>query len=232
MSEANPYQTPSSNLEDSQPINPQLNPEWDIGDVFKEAWQLTHGAKATLFGAMLINFGVSQGFARIVEKMGIDSIFMIVLAQLLIGFITYPLSAGLTMLGIKRAAGMPIKLNMLFDYYPKILTIFLLYALMILLISLGMLLLIIPGIYLAIAYSMAMPLMLEKNMGIWEALETSRKMIHKYWFNIFGLYLVLGFIFLLSLIPLGIGLIWAAPFCMIVLGIVYRSMFGIGQAAT
>lgn len=231
MSEANPYQTPQSNLEDPQPVNPQLNSDWDIGDVFKEAWSLTNGFKGTFICAMLINFGVSQGLSRIAEKINNDSIPFIIITQLLIAFITYPLSVGLTMLGIKRAVGLPTKMNMIFDYYPKIIQIFLLYMLMILLICLGTLLLIIPGIYLAIAYSMAMPLMIEKNMGIWDALETSRKTIHNYWFNFFGLYLVLALICIVSLVPLGIGLIWAMPFCVIVLGIVYRSLFGISQSA-
>ena len=93
----------------------------------------------------------------------------------------------------------------------------------------GFVLLIIPGIYLAVAYSMAIPLLVEKNMGIWEALETSRKTINKCWFRMFGLYVVVMVLIILALLPLGIGLIWAVPLVNVVMGVVYRNLFSVEQ---
>ena len=232
MSDANPYQTPESNLENLPPVNPQLNLDWDLGDVFKEAWQLTEGFKGTIICAGLIYLGVSHGLSLLITLIvGNEPFALVLLAQLVVMLISYPLGVGICMLGIKRSAGMPTNVNMLFDYYPKTIQIFLLYISMMILIFLGFLVFIIPGIYLAIAYSMAMPLLIEKNLGIWQALETSRKMIHKYWFNFFGLYIVISVIFFLSALPLGIGLIWSIPFCIVVFGIVYRSMFGVESVA-
>lgn len=230
MTDSNPYQTPQSNLHEQQPFNYQPNSNWDIGSVFNEAWQLTSGYKATLWGALLIYIGISIAVSLPFEFFGKESMIMIFLSQIAVGLATYPLYAGMTMLGIKRSVGDATNAFMVFDYYSKTIPIFLLYLLMMILIAVGLVLLIIPGIYLIVAYSMAIPLMVEKNMGIWEALETSRKTVHKQWFQIFGLYLVILIILVVAAIPLGVGWIWALPFANIVTGIVYRNLFGVGQA--
>jgi uncharacterized membrane protein len=229
VTDTNPYQTPQSNLQEQQPVHYQINPNWDIGDVFREAWQLTSGFKATLWGALLIYIAITIVVTLPFEFMGKDSLIMMAISQIVIGLVTYPLYAGITLLGIKRSVGAATNAFMVFDYYSKIIPIFLLYVAMMLLMMVGFVLLIIPGIYLAVAYSLAIPLLVEKNMGIWEALETSRKTIHKCWFKVFGLYLVVMVLILLAALPLGIGLIWAVPLANLVMGVVYRNLFSVGQ---
>lgn len=229
MTDTNPYQTPQSNLQEQQPVHFQSNPNWDIGDVFKEAWQLTSGFKATLWGALLIYVAITIVISLPFELIGKDSLVMMLISQIIVGLVTYPLYAGMTMLGIKRSVGAATNAFMIFDYYSKIITIFVLYLVMMILIMIGFVLLIIPGIYLAVAYSLAIPLLVEKNMGIWEALEASRKTINKCWFKVFGLYLAVVVLLLLAAIPLGIGLIWAVPLANLVVGVVYRNLFSVGQ---
>lgn len=230
MSETNPYQTPQSNLqEEVQGSNYQENPNWDISNALKEAWRLISGFKATLWGALLINLGILFAVSIPFEFLGKDSIVMMIVSQIVIGLVTYPLSAGITMIGIKRSVGEPANAFMIFDYYSKTVSIFCLYLLMMILICIGLILLILPGIYLMVAYSMAMPLVVEKNMGIWEALETSRKRIHKCWFEMLVLYILLIIIFVVAALPLGIGLIWAIPFAIVLMAVVYRNLFGVSQ---
>lgn len=229
MTDANPYQTPQSNLQEPQSVQYNTNPNWDIGDVFKEAWQLTSGYKATIWGAMLIYIAISIAVSLPFEFIGKDSLVIMFISQIVIGLVTYPLYAGITMLGIKRSVGAATNAFMVFDYYSKIIPIFLLYVVMIILIMIGFVLLIIPGIYLAVAYSLAIPLMVEKNMGIWEALETSRKTVSKCWFRMFGLYIAIMVVLILAILPLGIGLIWALPLVNLVMGVVYRNLFSVGE---
>ncbi len=230
MSETNPYQTPQSNLqEDFQSNNYQANPGWNISSVLNEAWQLISGFKATLWGAVLIYIGILFAVSLPFEFLGKESVIMIIVSQIVIALVTYPLSAGMTMLGIKRSVGEPANAFMIFDYYSKTLSLFLLYVVMLVLIGIGLVLLVLPGIYLMVAYSMAMPLMIEKNMGIWEALETSRKRINQCWFEILALYILVILIFIVAMLPLGIGLIWAVPFTIVLMAVVYRSLFGVGQ---
>lgn len=216
---------------------PDEQPEmltWKIGDVLNEAMDLLKGCKLPFWGALIL-YGVILGvlgyaLEKILATLPGD-IAAPVINQIIVGLVSYPMGAGLMMMGIKRAAGMPLRTTMIFDYYGKTLPIFLLNLLMIVLIAIGFLLLVLPGLYLAIAYAFAIPLLVEKNLGIWESLETSRKMVNKFWFRYFGLILAMVVILLISAIPLGIGLIWTLPMMFLVMGIVYRNTFVVEEEA-
>ncbi|HEY8939353.1 MAG TPA: hypothetical protein VIM59_04160 [Cellvibrio sp.] len=229
MSENNPYQTPQSNLQELQPHEYSVNPDWTIEGVLKEAWELISGFKATAWGALLIYLGITIAVTIPFEFLGKDSAIIGFIGQIIIGLVTYPIYAGITMLAIRRSVGAPTNAFMVFNFYSKIMPIFLLYVLMMILIMVGLVLLVLPGIYLMVAYSLAIPLLVEKNMRLWDALETSRKMVSKRWFSVFGIYLVLLVIIVISMLPLGIGLIWAFPLALVVPGIIYRNMFGVKQ---
>ncbi len=208
------------------------NFHWTIDGVIKEAWQLQKGAKMHFWGALIISYAfifaislVSDlAFTLFLPATAANSV-----AQLVVAFTTWPLFAGLTMMAVKRTVDLPINTTMVFDYYVKILPIFLLYLLTTVLVSIGFVLLILPGIYLTVAYSLALPLMLDKNMGIWEALETSRKALTQCWFRMFGLLLLMGLLMTVSIIPLGVGLIWTLPMMMLAIGLVYRNMFNVEE---
>ncbi|HEX8955822.1 MAG TPA: DUF975 family protein, partial [Burkholderiaceae bacterium] len=90
----------------------------------------------------------------------------------------------------------------------------------------------LPGIYLAVAYSASSILIVDKKLGIWEALETSRKALTQCWFRVFFLALTYLLIMILSALPLGIGLIWTLPMGVVLKGIVYREVFGFAQEMT
>ena len=137
--------------------------------------------------------------------------------------------AGLFMLGIKRAAGQPVNAFMLLNYFPKTLPLFLTYSLMVVLAIIGLVLLVIPGIYLILAYALALPLLVDKNLGICESLETSRKGITRCWFRFFGFGIIGLVIMMISAIPLGIGLIWTLPWLYAAMGIIYRDVFGVSS---
>ncbi len=131
------------------------------------------------------------------------------------------------MIGVRRAVDQPFTFKMIFQYFgfivPLLLTTLLLYVL----VAIGFVLLIIPGIYLSVSYTFALLLVIEKKMGIWEALETSRKAVTHRWFSLFFFWIILSVIMMISAIPIGIGLIWTIPMGCIAYGIMYRNMFGV-----
>jgi len=63
-------------------------------------------------------------------------------------------------------------------------------------------------------------------MGVWEALETSRKAITQYWWRYFGLMLVALVLIIIGSIPLLIGLFWVLPIIAIATGEVFAKTFG------
>ncbi len=131
------------------------------------------------------------------------------------------------MIGIRRAADQPISFNDIFSHFGRTVPLVITAIVSMLLIYLGMFLLIIPGMYLAIAYMLAIPLVVERGLTPWQALEASRKAITQHWFKVFGLFLLLGLITAISAIPLGIGLVWTIPLFVIAMGVLYRTIFGV-----
>ena len=101
---------------------------------------------------------------------------------------------------------------------------------MVVMILIGTVLLVLPGIYLAVSYQLALPLVADKGLGPWEAMEASRKTVTHKWFTFFGLGLVAGLAAAGSVFLLGIPLIWVLPACLIGMGIVYRNALGVEQA--
>jgi hypothetical protein len=78
-------------------------------------------------------------------------------------------------------------------------------------VTLGLLCLLLPGIYLAVAYAFAYMLATDKRLGIWESMETSRRVMTKQWWRVLGL-LLLGIpFFLLGIAALGVGVFVALP---------------------
>lgn len=207
--------------------------ELRFGDVLSEAWAKVKGAKGTFWLAillfMLVNIavGFTTGFILTFVIGQKFPLLSGVLSQVIVIAITTPITAGLGILGIRRAADASIRASSIFDYYGKIVPLFFTMLLLYIMVTIGYLLLILPGIYLTVAYMFAMPLVVEKDLSPWQALEASRKAVTKRWFTVFGIFITLMIILSFSMLPLFIGLIWSIPWAGIVVGIMYRNIFGV-----
>ena len=60
-------------------------------------------------------------------------------------------------------------------------------VLALLLIAAGLLLFVLPGIYLIVAYSFSYMLIADRHLGAWQALEASRRVVTRNWWGIFWL---------------------------------------------
>ena len=92
--------------------------------------------------------------------------------------------------------------------------------------GLAMFLLIIPGIYLAVAFSFASMIIVFANKEFWPALDASRKIITKKWFSFLGFFIVLGLINVLGAIALGIGLLFTIPITYCAIYAAYENIIG------
>ncbi|GJM31210.1 MAG: hypothetical protein DHS20C18_02110 [Saprospiraceae bacterium] len=61
----------------------------------------------------------------------------------------------------------------------------------------------IPLIYLFVAYTWAIPFVLFYKMSPWQALESSRRLISRKWFAVFGLVLIIFGLMMFAALPLG-----------------------------
>lgn len=241
------YKAPESNLVNESDTGEQYGSvekaikgdyEFSIGSVISEAWAKTSGAKWPVFlsfvlymlvmiGIMVVLSLVTVGLVSASPDPSGGAMIVQLIMQVGINLVVLPLAMGLLMLGIKRSVDAPLNAMSIFGYYSKTLSLFATMILMYIMIIIGLVLLVLPGIYLMIAYYMAMPLVVEKGMSPWQAMETSRKAITSRWFSFLGLLIVLSIIMVISMIPLGIGLIWTMPLMIIAFGVLYRNMFGV-----
>lgn len=241
----NPFQPPAPGADIVAPagsaasLEKAINGEYDfeIGEVMSEAWALTNGFKGTFWGGAIVAyflmlavfFSVTFVFGLVA---GADSGFVVgIVINLLTTAAIAPLIVGVMMLGIRRACGQPVSFGVVFGYFDKLAPAAGAYLLTTVLTYVGLLFLIVPGIYLALAYGMTLPLVADQGLPIWQSMETSRKALTHKWFRLFGIYFLVGLIVVLSMIPLGIGLIWTGPWSVLVLGVLYRRIFGAAQQA-
>lgn len=209
-----------------------------IGGLLKEAWAKTKGVKAAVWagsavmylvllvlatgGAFLLPSQADNSHGLNIPELLSDMLFLPIMFVIFVIF-----SAGLFFIGIRKVAGETITWKMVFEGFSvagKLIVVSILQAL---LIGIGFLLLILPGIYLAVGYAMTLPLIVDRKMSPWQAMEASRKAIHGEWWKVFGLSIVMCLILMVSSLPLGLGLIWTLPMFVVLGGVVYRSLFGI-----
>jgi GYF domain 2 len=96
-------------------------------------------------------------------------------------------------------------------------------------VAVGFVCIIIPGVYLLVAYSLATPLAVDKRIGFWDAMETSRQVVTRNWWRMFGL-LLLGIpIMILGMLALGVGIFVAAPVCVGAVAYAYEDLFNSGK---
>lgn len=237
----NPFEPPRAPLEVAAPsrqggsVEDALAGRYDFtaGEVMSEAWDLVYGFKtpfwaATLIiGALFVALQLVWGEVVSPWLLGPQPLEVVEsFASSLVDTLMAPLFVGLTALAVRRASGLPVSAPMAFIYLNKasvmiaaaILTTLFTYA--------GLVLLILPGIYLSIAYTMTMPLLAFYDVRPWAAMEASRKAITHKWFSVFGLLLLVGVLTGLSAAAFLIPLIWTLPWMVLVIGVLYRKMFG------
>jgi len=100
--------------------------------------------------------------------------------------------------------------------------------LQLILVLLGLILLLI-GLYFEIAYTFAIPLVIEHKFDFWLAMETSRRLISRNWFSFFVLNLTIFFINV-GLCLCCVGLLVTVPLRTCVIVAAYRDIIGLNPS--
>ena len=212
--------------------------ELSLGSWLAEAWGRVEGNKGVIWMAVLFYVGLGfliGMFFGILNTPPIDPgavqppSLIELIGNIVSALVLMPMAVGLSFLATAVAMGQKPNPKSLFAWYDKTLKIFLTAVLMNILIFVGFLLLVLPGIYLAVSYQIALPLMVDKKLGPWQALEASRKIIGHCWFQVLAFDILALIVITLSMVLLGIPLIWAVPALAIAFGILYRNLAGIEQ---
>lgn len=212
----------------------------DIGGCFSRGWELvksnfwpTVGVTALvmiIIGAINQLIGLFTRPAMnslIVEhQVTTGAILVVVLSTVASAPIYTIFTAGLLKYYLKLIRGEGAQVGDAFSGFgPSIGQLILLSLVQMILVLLGCVLCLIPGIYLSVAWYFAMPLVIDRRMNFWDAMELSRKMVHKHWFIIFAFLVVYGLLVVAGLIACCVGIFVTMPIGFAALMYAYETIF-------
>lgn len=205
----------------------KLNPMECIG----KAWDLTWKYPAYLIGGMVTVVAISMiagipgnigSFLQLMYKETPESPLYIVglsiyiVGALFSGIICAMIQSGLLWMFLKIIRGKTPDYGDLFVAFkePKLaVTLVLVNLVATLAILLGFVALIIPGIYLSVAFAFVLIVAIDRRTGVFEALGFSRKIVAGQWWRVFALFLLNGVIAILGMLACLVGLLIAIPIC-------------------
>jgi uncharacterized membrane protein len=153
-----------------------------IGSCLERSWALVTGNFGLLFGTTCIVWAISFGCNLI--PLGVGSFAYWLLRGVLYG--------GMYLVFLKRIRGEDVSIGTLFSGFETgFVQLFLTGVVSGILSMLAMFCcLILPGIYLVVAWIFSPALVADKRLEFWSGMELSRKIVTRIWFQIFGLMLV------------------------------------------
>jgi hypothetical protein len=173
----------------------------DIFGCIGRGWELLKANFGPLVGVTLVVVIVAA-VARAIPILGY-------FVALLLGGV---FSGGLYFYYIKKVRGLPTDMGDAFSGFTLALGPLVLTGLVATLMTIaGFICLILPGIYLAVSYSFAYMLVIDRKMEFWVAMEVSRRVITAQWWRMFGLVILAGIIAMLGLLGFIIGIFITIP---------------------
>ena len=226
--------------------------ELPVWDTIQAAWARVSGSKAAFWCSFLIFFVIMAGLGTL-ENLTDNNQIVSGLIKLIANILAYLLQFGLLYMGIMRAKDLPIKYQMLFQAFDLQLVLYLigLYVLQLVIFMaptavgvLGVILylsgnmigmstgviLIIGAIFafaiLGIRMSLSMGFIMDMNMAPLASIKASLKATQRNFWNILAIFILQWVFMMISMIPLGIGMIWSLPFMFICYGLMYKVLRG------
>lgn len=173
----------------------------DVFGCLERSWELLKANFWPLVGATFVMLAVMM-LANAVPFVGM-------LVGILLTGVFY---GGLYAYYLKKIRGQPAELGDIFNGFSLAFVPLMLATLVsTLLTTLGILLLILPGIYLAVAYAFTFMLVIDKRMEFWSAMEVSRRVITAQWWRMFGLLILASIVAVLGVVALVIGIFVTIP---------------------
>jgi predicted Ser/Thr protein kinase/uncharacterized membrane protein len=198
----------------------------NIGSCLRRGWALVRGDFWPIVGTnalIVILWGIAHSSGAFLSYQNGKTTAEGSLVGLLV---TGPLMGGLCLFYLKRIRRETATVETAFAGFSKrFLHLFLASFVTSLLVVLGFLCLILPGIYLLVAYVFALPLVMDKGLDFWPAMELSRKIVSRHWWKFFGFGLILLGLCLAGFIALIVGALIAAPIAMASLMYAYEDIF-------
>ena len=140
--------------------------------------------------------------------------------------IVAPLLTGLYMMGVFVARGVKTSVFTVFQFFPLIFLVALTQLVSSILVQLGMMLLILPGVYFYLASSFSLMLVADRKLTPISAIILSCRVFNAYWAQIASTFGVFFLLFVSVPLTFGFSLIWVLPFYFSMMGLLYQELIG------
>ena len=219
----------------------------DIGDCISRGWPLVKNNFWPIVGitalVMVITAAINQAFGLFTSpvingiilqhRISPGGILVLLLVIVVSGPIYTIFLAGLFKYYLKLIRGEGAGIGDAFSGFgPSIGQLILLNLVMNILTLIGYALCLVPGIYLAVAWFFSIPLVIDRHMNFWEAMELSRKRVTKHWFLVFAFLLIYGLLSVSGLVACCIGIFVTMPIGLGALMYAYETIFSSTEAHT
>lgn len=148
-----------------------------------------------------------------------------VIGQLASAVLSAPLMAGFYLAMRRQIYDQPLQFSHFFSGFDNFIPLMLVGVVSSILISIGFFLLVLPGVYLMVAYLFAIPFVADQKMDFWQAMERSRQYVTPRWLTFFVLMLVLLIANFLGMMLFGLGLLVSLPFTAATVICAYHDLF-------
>ncbi len=210
---------------------------WEVGPVLSRAWQLFKDNLGVILGAMVITLiinGVFSAFSSNLDELvrGADSGLLVALlvplraaAQLVGWAVSVFLTLGMLRLLFNVVRGTGAGIADLFSggrhLVPALIASLLVGAGVVL----GLALFVVPGVILALGWIFVQPLIVDRNMGPIQAMQTSWRLTRGEKGGLFLWMLVCAGLCVAGLLACGLGLLVAAPVCGLGTLLIYEDLW-------
>jgi len=232
----NPYAAPKVDPTASPRTYTGSGPgDWTIGEVIGVGWETTKANFLPLVGGFTLILIINQVIQTVAQRaLGLGTASTDPMAALrgvaafmpVAIFLGIYFAIGQFRVALAAARGEEFQFARFFSGFDRLLPGILVSIVMYLGVFVGMLFLIIPGIVIALGWSMVVPLIADSTSGLREMLSESWNATKGQRGQLFLFYLACCGVALLGLLALGVGILVAFPVIMIAMAEVYMCVTG------
>ncbi len=185
--------------------------ETDAGTYIRRGWEIFQE-----------NIGMFIGYTLITVAISVAASFIPFGSLLVSG----PFTAGFYIVANKISKGEPYEFGTFFKGFDFFVPLLLWTLIGGVFIALGLVALVIPGIYLAVAYTFVPLFIVFGKMEFWDSMEFSRKLVTRKWWDIFGFVLLLMLINMVGALAFLVGLLFTIPITYCAIYVAFEDIVG------
>jgi phage FluMu protein Com len=234
--EANPYESPLA-YSQAATVPRGFNPtQIELGETFSKTWQIYKANLGACMGGTFVMVACSILIGGLVQALllplgallGRDAFIVTWVLQQVVGqVISAFFYIGIILFMLRIARGQSPEFGLLFGGGPFLLYGFAIQIIVFLATLGGFILLVVPGIIIALMLSQAMFMLVDQRADIAGSLKMSVETMKGNKLTVFGIWLLGGLLtILVTVFTCGIGMLFALPFMTLLTAVVYLSVTG------